>query len=126
MLLISNSDCPSNKPPVSAFPNFTQPSGLRVWKNFAAQNSNPVSEDCLKLNVWTKNAGNVKAKKPVMVFLHGGRKYLAERGPKKLPLIDICRLPDPGSPQPALQWPVPGGLTGCSRGHSQVRLPNRT
>ncbi|KAJ8113604.1 hypothetical protein OPT61_g4300 [Boeremia exigua] len=60
-------------PPVSAFPNFTQPSGLRVWKNFAAQNSNPASEDCLKLNVWTKNAGNFHAKKPVLVFLHGGR-----------------------------------------------------
>ncbi|KAF3041469.1 hypothetical protein E8E11_006081 [Didymella keratinophila] len=66
-------DCPSNKPPVSAFPNFTQPSGLHVWKNFAAQNSNPVSEDCLKLNIWTKNVGNIKAKKPVLVFLHGGR-----------------------------------------------------
>ncbi|KZM23178.1 hydrolase [Ascochyta rabiei] len=69
----ADSDCPSNKPPVSAFPNFTQPSGLRVWKNFAAQNSNPTSEDCLKLNVWTKNAGNTSAKKPVLVFLHGGR-----------------------------------------------------
>jgi carboxylesterase type B len=65
---------------VSAFPNFTQPSGLRVWKNFAAQNSNPTSEDCLKLNVWTKNAGNVKAKKPVLVFLHGGRKLLMAGG----------------------------------------------
>ncbi|KAF2134298.1 cholinesterase precursor [Dothidotthia symphoricarpi CBS 119687] len=60
-------------PPVSSFPNFTEPSGLRVWKNFAAQNSNPTSEDCLKLNVWTKNAGNAKAKKPVLVFIHGGR-----------------------------------------------------
>lgn len=58
---------------MSAFPNFTQPSGLRVWKNFAAQNSNPSSEDCLKLNVWTKNAGNDTAKKPVLVFFHGGR-----------------------------------------------------
>lgn len=58
---------------MSAFPNFTQPSGLRVWKNFAAQNNNPVSEDCLKLNVWTKNAGNPRAKKPVLVFFHGGR-----------------------------------------------------
>ncbi|KAH7356153.1 cholinesterase precursor [Pyrenochaeta sp. MPI-SDFR-AT-0127] len=68
-----SADCPSNKPPVSAFPNFTQPSGLRVWKNFAAQNTNPASEDCLKLNVWTKNPGNTKAKRPVLVFLHGGR-----------------------------------------------------
>jgi carboxylesterase type B len=68
-----SSDCPSNKPPVSAFPNFTEPFGLRVWKNFAAQNNNSVSEDCLKLNVWTKHAGKAQTKKPVMVFLHGGR-----------------------------------------------------
>ncbi|CAN9463568.1 unnamed protein product [Alternaria alternata] len=66
-------DCPAVKPPVSAFPNFTQPSGLRVWKNFAAQNNNSVSEDCLKLNVWTASAGDADAKKPVLVFLHGGR-----------------------------------------------------
>lgn len=61
---------------MSAFPNFTQPSGLRVWKNFVAQNSNPASEDCLKLNVWTKNPGDTRAKKPVLVFLHGGRTLL--------------------------------------------------
>ncbi|XP_014552299.1 hypothetical protein COCVIDRAFT_110675 [Bipolaris victoriae FI3] len=68
-----SADCPAVKPPVSSFPNFTQPSGLRVWKNFAAQNNNPVSEDCLKLNVWTSSAGKAHAKKPVLVFLHGGR-----------------------------------------------------
>ncbi|KAK8062488.1 hypothetical protein PG997_014585 [Apiospora hydei] len=32
----------SEWPPVSKFPNFTEPSGLRVWKNFAAQNDNPL------------------------------------------------------------------------------------
>ncbi|KAI1556105.1 PnbA Carboxylesterase type B [Pyrenophora tritici-repentis] len=68
-----SSDCPAVKPPVSAFPNFTEPSGLRVWKNFAAQNNNSVSEDCLKLNVWTTDTGESDAKKPVLVFLHGGR-----------------------------------------------------
>ncbi|KAK7995263.1 hypothetical protein PG990_014036 [Apiospora arundinis] len=67
-----SSDCPSNKPPVSRFPNFTEPSGLRVWKNFAAQNNNPSSEDCLALNIWTKGPG-LSAKKPVLVFFHGGR-----------------------------------------------------
>ncbi|KAK8029870.1 hypothetical protein PG993_011161 [Apiospora rasikravindrae] len=66
------SDCPSNKPPVSKFPNFTEPSGLRVWKNFAAQNDNPSSEDCLALNIWTKNPG-ISVKKPVLVWFHGGR-----------------------------------------------------
>ncbi|KAF2832580.1 cholinesterase precursor [Ophiobolus disseminans] len=68
-----SADCPSNKPPLSSFPNFTQPSGLRVWKNFAAQNSNSASEDCLKLNVWTKHPNDTEARKPVLVFLHGGR-----------------------------------------------------
>ncbi|KAF2854712.1 cholinesterase precursor [Plenodomus tracheiphilus IPT5] len=68
-----SADCPSNKPPISAFPNFTEPSGLRVWKNFVAQNSNPASEDCLKLNVWSRDPENVKTKKPVLVFFHGGR-----------------------------------------------------
>ncbi|KAF2707420.1 cholinesterase precursor [Pleomassaria siparia CBS 279.74] len=67
-----SADCPSNKPPVSSFPNFTEPSGLRVWKNFAAQNSNPSSEDCLKLNIWTKTP-SPEAKKPVFVWFHGGR-----------------------------------------------------
>ncbi|KAI4252471.1 MAG: hypothetical protein L6R42_007953 [Xanthoria sp. 1 TBL-2021] len=65
-------DCPSNKPPVSSFPNFTEPSGLRVWKNFAAQNSNPSSEDCLKLNIWTK-IPCLTEKKPVFIWFHGGR-----------------------------------------------------
>ncbi|EOA80944.1 hypothetical protein ACJQWK_09942 [Exserohilum turcicum] len=68
-----SADCPAVKPPVSLFPNFTQPSGLRVWKNFAAQNNNSVSEDCLKLNVWTASPGHADAKKPVLVFIHGGR-----------------------------------------------------
>ncbi|KAF2014736.1 cholinesterase precursor [Aaosphaeria arxii CBS 175.79] len=67
-------DCPSNKPPVSQFPNFTQPSGLRVWKNFAAQNSNPAAEDCLKLNIWTKTPEVLPGRgKPVLVWFHGGR-----------------------------------------------------
>ncbi|KAK7959643.1 cholinesterase precursor [Apiospora aurea] len=46
--------------------------GLRVWKNFAAQNDNTSSEDCLALNVWTKNPG-ISAKKPALVWFHGGR-----------------------------------------------------
>ncbi|KAI4115542.1 MAG: hypothetical protein LQ341_007727, partial [Variospora aurantia] len=65
-------DCPSNKPPVSSFPNFTEPSGLRVWKNFAAQNNNPSSEDCLKLNIWTKTLSRT-GKRPVFIWFHGGR-----------------------------------------------------
>ncbi|KAF2196976.1 cholinesterase precursor [Delitschia confertaspora ATCC 74209] len=67
-----SADCPSNKPPLSTFPNFSQPSGLRTWKNFAAQNDNPASEDCLKLNVWAK-ATLSSGLKPVLVYFHGGR-----------------------------------------------------
>ncbi|KAF2204208.1 cholinesterase precursor [Delitschia confertaspora ATCC 74209] len=65
-------DCLSNKPPLSSFPNFSQPSGLRTWKNFAGQNDNPASEDCLKLNVWAK-ATLWWELKPVLVYFHGGR-----------------------------------------------------
>lgn len=68
-------DCLSNKPPVSTFANFSEPSGFRVWKMFVAQNDNPSSEDCLSLNIWTK-APNSTAKKPVLVWFHGGRKYI--------------------------------------------------
>ncbi|KAL1865182.1 hypothetical protein Daus18300_007309 [Diaporthe australafricana] len=65
-------DCLSNKPPVSPFPNFSEPSGFRVWNMFAAQTGNPSSEDCLSLNVWSKTP-NDTAKKPVFVWFHGGR-----------------------------------------------------
>jgi para-nitrobenzyl esterase len=44
------------------------PTGLRP--EAAAEDRNePMGEDCLVLNVWT---GNVKSKKPVMMWLHGG------------------------------------------------------
>jgi carboxylesterase type B len=36
-----------------------------MLKNFTAQNNNPVSEDCLKLNIWTKSPGDKRAKKAV-------------------------------------------------------------
>jgi carboxylesterase type B len=73
---------------------------LRVWKNFAAQNSNPTSEDCLKLNVWTKNAGNPEAKKPVLVFLHGGRKFFTAGNTQYSLLKSYAgfQIPGPHSP----------------------------
>lgn len=101
-------DCLSNKPPVSPFPNFSQPSGFRVWNMFAAQTGNPSSEDCLSLNIWTKTP-NGSAKKPVLVWFHGGRKHLQSRelsGPLLYVLITTCRLPNTRSAQPILQWPV--------------------
>lgn len=66
-------DCLANKPPVSPFPNFAEPSGFRVWNMFAAQTGNPSSEDCLSLNVWTRTA-NRAASQPVLIWFHGGRK----------------------------------------------------
>ena len=83
---------------MSAFPNFTQPSGLRVWKNFAAQNNNSVSEDCLKLNVWTASAGDANAKKPVLVFLHGGRTLSLQLSRMTLTTTLGFQIPGPHSP----------------------------
>ncbi len=42
-----------------------------VWHSEAAS-FNEKSEDCLTLNIWTKAANETDAKKPVMVFIHGG------------------------------------------------------
>ncbi|PHN02481.1 carboxylesterase/lipase family protein [Flavilitoribacter nigricans] len=43
-----------------------------VWASFADHwNYDDVSEDCLKLNVWTPSIDD-KKKRPVMVWLHGG------------------------------------------------------
>lgn len=39
--------------------------------NFASQKGNPQSEDCLKLNVWTKATPSTS--NPVLVWFHGGR-----------------------------------------------------
>ena len=47
-------------------------SGARVTRTlFAPLNSQPQSEDCLYLNIWT-NAVNKSANRAVMVWLHGG------------------------------------------------------
>jgi para-nitrobenzyl esterase len=32
----------------------------------------PMSEDCLSLNVWTRAAGDTAARRPVLVWIHGG------------------------------------------------------
>lgn len=42
-----------------------------VWHSEEAS-FNEKSEDCLTLNIWTKSANEPDAKKPVMVFIHGG------------------------------------------------------
>lgn len=99
-------DCLSNKPPVSPFPNFAEPSGFRVWNMFAAQTGNPSSEDCLSLNIWTKTPDN-SAKKPVLIWFHGGRKWFAisrltETAAVRAVLITTYRLPDTWSAQSVL------------------------
>lgn len=68
-------DCLANKPPVSMFPNFSEPSGFHVWNMFAAQNGNPSSEDCLSLNIWTKTPDS-SVRRPVLIWFHGGRKFM--------------------------------------------------
>lgn len=101
-------DCLSNKPPVSPFPNFSEPSGFRVWNMFAAQTGNPSSEDCLSLNIWTKTPHN-SAKKPVLIWFHGGRQLLQNQALPRLlcMLIATGRLPNTWPTQSILQWPVP-------------------
>lgn len=53
-----------------AYPLAT-PQELRIVANFANQNGNLQSEDCLYLNVWSKKSP--KTSKPVIVFFYGGR-----------------------------------------------------
>ncbi|KAI1854333.1 hypothetical protein JX265_012502 [Neoarthrinium moseri] len=89
-------DCLSNKPPVSSFPNFSEPSGLHVWKNFAAQNGNPSSEDCLMLNIWTKSP-TTSANKPVLIWFHGGREYPSIFIRTSLTVVGFT-IPGPHSP----------------------------
>ncbi|EGE04620.1 carboxylesterase [Trichophyton equinum CBS 127.97] len=42
-----------------------------IIANFASQNVMPQGEDCLKLNVWAKDTS--RNKKPVLLWIHGGR-----------------------------------------------------
>jgi cholinesterase len=68
-MLKKASDCPQNPSKPVIYPLAT-PQELRIVANFANQNGNPQSEDCLYLNIWSKSSS--KAKKPVLVFFYGG------------------------------------------------------
>ncbi|MBL8642485.1 MAG: carboxylesterase/lipase family protein [Rhodospirillaceae bacterium] len=57
-----------------------------------ARETGPVSEDCLVLNVWTP--GTDKAKRPVMVYFHGGE-YSAGSGSDPIyDGVNLCRHGD--------------------------------
>ncbi|KAH9437411.1 hypothetical protein MCOR02_001068 [Pyricularia oryzae] len=84
-------DCPSVPSAPPTFPDLT-PQALRIVSYFAGASGTPQGEDCLTLNVWSRaSAKQPAAKKPILVFFHGGRfaigntnspmytgKYLAE------------------------------------------------
>ncbi|PGG96559.1 hypothetical protein AJ79_09539 [Helicocarpus griseus UAMH5409] len=82
-------DCPQTPSKPVDYPDATEIQKT-VIANFAGQNGNAQSEDCLKLNVWSK--ATLAPRKPVLIWLHGGRftagstnnkfyqgQYLAER-----------------------------------------------
>ncbi|KAK4155158.1 cholinesterase [Chaetomidium leptoderma] len=66
-------DCPLTPSKPVDYPGFT-PQAQRIINSFAAGAGNPQDEDCLTLNIWSKaTAGAIAAKKPVLVYFHGGR-----------------------------------------------------
>ncbi|KAK8050948.1 hypothetical protein PG993_002333 [Apiospora rasikravindrae] len=66
-------DCPQTPPKPVDFPGFT-PQAQRIIDYFVGGSGTTQSEDCLTLNIWTKpTASAAQQKKPVLIFLHGGR-----------------------------------------------------
>jgi carboxylesterase type B len=66
-------DCPLTPSKPVNYPGFT-PQAQRTINYFASGAGNPQSEDCLTLNIWSKpTARATAAKKPVLVYLYGGR-----------------------------------------------------
>ena len=71
-------DCPQkglSSPPIK-YPNQT-PQFPRIIDAFGGGRGNAQSEDCLTLNVWTKNPGSGK-KVGVLLWIHGGRFTLGD------------------------------------------------
>lgn len=67
-------DCPQSTSAPYTFPNQTAQEP-RIITNFANTDSgNPQSEDCLTLNVWSKQTPGSQLK-PVIVFFYGGSEY---------------------------------------------------
>lgn len=101
-VLILHSDCPQQAAVQPQFPGFT-PQALRILSYFTAAAGTQRSEDCLTLNIWSKEtARSVQADKPVFVLFHGGRQsqdsvsvvsWFTEARQDSLVAIPILHLP---------------------------------
>lgn len=67
--------CPQTASGLVAYPDET-PQGPRIIAAFAGQLNHTQSDDCLALNIWAKDS--VSNRKPVLIFLHGGRWTIGE------------------------------------------------
>jgi cholinesterase len=67
------SDCPQQAAVQPQFPSFTL-QALRILSYFTAAAGTQRSEDCLTLNIWSKQTPkSLNADKPVLVLFYGGR-----------------------------------------------------
>ena len=68
-------DCPLTPSKPVDYPGFT-PQAQRIINYFTSGAGTPQDEDCLTLNIWSKaTARATAAKKPVLVFFYGGRRF---------------------------------------------------
>ncbi|KAK1984890.1 carboxylesterase [Colletotrichum cereale] len=66
-------DCPLSPSRQIDYPDMT-PQAQRIISYFASGAGTPQSEDCLTLNIWTKQANEARSyRKSVIVFFYGGR-----------------------------------------------------
>lgn len=71
--LTMHSDCPQQGAPLPAFPGFTD-AATRILTFFTGAAGTERNEDCLTLNIWSKQtARSSRSDKPVFVLFHGGR-----------------------------------------------------
>jgi cholinesterase len=74
--LVIYSDCPQQAATQPAFPGFTS-QVLRILSYFTGAAGTQRSEDCLTLNIWSKQPSKSSKKdKPVFILFHGGRQSL--------------------------------------------------
>ena len=78
----------------------------------ALTGSGPMSEDCLRLNVWTPATGS--GRRPVMVWFHGGGQGTVSNCPSRCP-----------GRRPVMVW-FHGGGQGTGSGNSILLRRRRT